>query len=150
MGKENVKGRGALQVGLKFQVPLIQRVFLPGQTVDSVEGNRAQGRCGVPSLREGSLEGLGREAEVDQKIRMRAIDAVVGLAGWQRKDLLHQAEVQVQQERPMEEQEAAVPALGVAGELKTTDGQVGLAAPLDGCPEQRRKGLELSVGRIRE
>ena len=97
------------------------------------------------ALLRAALDRGGRDVEVDQEVGVRTVCPVVRLAGGQGKGLLDQAEVQVQQEGAVEEQEAPAAALGVAGELEAANGEVGLAPPFDGGAEQRGQRVAVAL-----
>ena len=99
--------------GLEPEVPLVEAILFAGQKGDLVEGDWAKGGGGVPGFAQGGANRGDRDVEVDQEVGMRAVDSIVWLAGGQGKDLLDEAEVEVQKEGAVEQQEAVAAALGV-------------------------------------
>src|ERR1039458_272235 len=81
------------------------------------------------------------EVEIYEEIGVRTVEAVVGLVGGQGQNLFEQPEVQVQQERAVEEKETPAAALSVAGTLQAANGEVGLAPPFDGCFNELGQGI---------
>ena len=127
--------------GLEAEVPLVVGVFLVGEAGDLVEGERGQGVGGVPGFAEGGFKGVRGEVDVDEEVRVGAVEAIARLAGGQGEGFFDEAEVEVEEEGAVEEEAAAVAALGVAGELESANGEVGLALPLDGGHEERGQGV---------
>ena len=76
---------------------------------------------------------------------MRTIAAIVWLVRGPGQNLFEQPEVQVQQERAVEEKETPAAALSVAGTLQAANGKVGLAPPFDGCLNELGKGIAVAL-----
>ena len=85
------------------------------------------------------------EVEIYQEIGVRTIAAIVWLVRGPGQNLFEQPEVQVQQERAVEEKETPAAALSVAGTLQAANGKVGLAPPFDGCLNELGKGIAVAL-----
>src|SRR5262249_38243052 len=91
----------------------------------------------LPSLLQRGFERGGRDLQIHEKIRVRAVAAVAGALGGERQGLFGQRDVGGKQEGAVEEEGLVFAALGVAGELEAANHQVGVASYLDGLFEQR-------------
>ncbi len=112
---------------------------------NSLFGKLIQGDGGVPDLFHCVFDGGRRQMEVCEEILVGAVAAVRRLLGRHTQSLFDEGEVEVEEERAVEEQEQASAALRVARELGSLEGQVGVTLDEDFATEQWVQGIAVAV-----